>query len=157
MIKHFRNKEMLVYKDTLLVKTTAKAGWHLGSHGTVLNPRDLESALALLPEMDDIPVEIQTEWVYLEKGDKLRLKAAHVLCSWDKTLVCRRALNKIYGKSAIDYPLGRNMRFVPNIADKRFIITSATRKKVDQSIKKQCLFNSHVTSATSHIISDLDY
>jgi hypothetical protein len=56
-----------------------------------------------------------------------------------------------------EYPLGRNMRFVPNIADKRFITTEATRKKEEMSAKKQRLWITHVSSAVSYIISDLDY
>jgi hypothetical protein len=72
-------------------------------------------------------------------------------------LLCRHALNKIYGKRIGEYPLGRNMRFVPNIADKRFITTKATRKKVEMSVKKQRLWITHVYSAVSYIISDLDY
>jgi hypothetical protein len=89
---------MLVYKDNLQVKTTAKADWLLGSHPTVLNARDLEDSLALLPEMSGLPIEIRMEWISLDKGDKLRIKAAHILCAWESTLFCRRALNKIYGK-----------------------------------------------------------
>jgi hypothetical protein len=46
LVDHFRQKDMLVYKDTLQVKTIAKAGWLLGSHTSVLNARDLEDALA---------------------------------------------------------------------------------------------------------------
>ncbi len=157
MLDHFRQKDMLVYKDNLQVKTTAKAGWLLGSHPTVLNARDLEDSLALLPEMSGLPVEIRMEWISLDKGDKLKIKAAHILCAWESTLVCRRALNKIYGKKMGEYPLGRNMRFVPNIADKRFITTEATRKKVEMSVKKQRLWITHVSSAVSYIISDLDY
>jgi hypothetical protein len=157
LVDHFRQKDMLVYKDTLQVKTTAKAGWLLGSHTSVLNARDLEDALALLPEMEGLPVEIRTEWVSIDKGDKLKLKAAHIVCAWESTLLCRRALNKIYGKKVEDYPLGRNMRFIPNILDKRFITTDATRKKVENSVKKQRLFTTNVSSAISYIISDLDY
>ena len=130
---------MLVYKDNLQVKTTAKAGRLLGSHPTVLNARDLEDSLALLPEMSGLPVEIRMEWISLDKGDKLKIKAAHILCAWESTLECRRALNKIYGKKMGEYPLGRNMRFVPNIADKRFITMDSTTKKVEMSVKKQRL------------------
>ena len=70
----------------LQVKTTAKAGWLLGSHATVGNARDLEAALGLLPEMKGIPIEIRTEWIVTEKGVKTGLKAAHVLCEWKATL-----------------------------------------------------------------------
>jgi hypothetical protein len=139
------------------VKTTAKAGWLLGSHSTVLNARDLEDSLALLPGMAGLPVEIRMEWISLHKGDKLKIKAAHILCAWESTLLCRRALNKIYGKKMGEYPLGRNMRFVPNIADKRFITREATRKKVEMSVEKQHLWITHISSAVSYIISDLDY
>jgi hypothetical protein len=157
MIDHFRQKDMLAYKDTLQVKITAKAGWLLGSHATVLNPRDLEAVLAQLPEMSGLPVEIRTEWISLEKGDKLGIKAAHILCAWDSTLECRRALNAIYGKDMVEYPLGRNMRFIPNISDKRFLISDTTREKVVQSVTKQRLFTNLVSSDVSHIISNLDY
>jgi hypothetical protein len=95
ILDHFRQKDMLVYKDNLQVKTTAKVGWLLGSHPTVLNARDLEDSLALLPEMSGLPVEIRMEWISLDKGDKLKIKAAHILCAWEATLLCRRALNKI--------------------------------------------------------------
>jgi hypothetical protein len=139
MLDHFRQKDMLVYKYNLEVKTTAKAGRLLGSHPTVLNARALEDSLALLPEMSGLPVEIRMEWISLDKGDKLKIKAAHILCAWESTLLCGHALNKIYGKKMAKYPLGRNMGFVPNIADKRFIITEATRKKVEMSVKKQRL------------------
>lgn len=157
LLDHFRQKDMVVYKDNLQVKTTAKAGWLLGSHVTVLNPRDLEEALSLLPEMKNIPVEIRIDWISVDKGDKLGLKAAHVLCEWENTLLCRRTLNKIYGKTVDGYPLGRNMRFVPNILDQRFITTATTRKKVEASVKKQRLFATSVSSSISHIISDLDF
>jgi hypothetical protein len=123
----------------------------------VLSARGLEDSLALLPEMSGLPVEIRMEWISLDKGDKLVIKAAHILCVWESTFVCRRALNKIYGKKMGEYPLGRNMRFVPNIADKRFITTEATRKKVEMSVQKQRLWITHVSSAVSYIISDLDY
>jgi hypothetical protein len=157
MLDHFQQKDMLVYKDNLQVKTTAKAGWLLQSHPTVLNARDLKDLLVLLPEMSGLPVKIRMEWISLDKGDKLNIKAAHILCAWESTLLCRRALNKIYGKKMGEYPLGRNMRFVPNIADKRFITTEATRKKEEMSVKKQRLWITHVSSAVSYIILDLDY
>ncbi len=157
MVDHFRQKDMLAYKDNLQVKTTTKAGWLLGSHPTVLNPRDLEEALSLLPEMDGIPIEIRIDWVSIDKGDKLGLKAAYILCEWENALLCRRTLNKIYGKTVDGYPLGRNMRFVPNTTDQRFITTQSTRKKVETSVRKQRLFVANVSSSISYIISDLDY
>jgi hypothetical protein len=153
----FDKKDMLVYKDNLQVKTTAKTGWLLGSHLTVLNARELKDSLALLPKMSGLPVEIRMEWISLDEGDNLKIKAAHILCAWESTLVCRRALNKINGKKMGEYPLGRNMRFVPNIANKRFITTEGTRKKVEMSVKKQRLWITHVSSAVSYIISDLDF
>jgi hypothetical protein len=55
------------------------------------------------------------------------------------------------------YLLERNMCFVPNIVDKRFITIEATRKKAEMSVKKQRLWITHVSSAISYIILDLDY
>jgi hypothetical protein len=60
-------------------------------------------------------------------------------------------------KNVGEYPLGRNMRFVTSILDKRFITTDATRKEVKNSVRKQRLFRTHVSSAISYIILDLDY
>jgi hypothetical protein len=91
MVDHFRQKDILVYRDNLQVKTTAKAGWLLESQTMVSSPRDLEDVLALLPEeIDGLPVEIRVVWISVDKGDKLNLKATHILCKWDTILVvCR--------------------------------------------------------------------
>ena len=67
-------------------------------------------------------------------------------------------MNKIYQKHSEEgYPLGKNMRFVPNIMDDRFIITANMRKKVLASIQKQKKFHASVETTKNYTILGLDY
>jgi hypothetical protein len=154
----FRDKDMNFYKEKLQAKITCKAGWLLGSNGSCLNPRDLEAALEMVPELQGIPIEIRMEAIRVEKGKQTGVKAAHVLTPWDKALKCRIALNMIYSKrSKNGYPLGKDMRFIPNIMDTRFITTDKTKMQVKKSIGKQKFFLSKTQTATSYTIIGLDY
>jgi hypothetical protein len=106
----FRDRDMNFYKEKLQSKVTCKAGWLLGSHGSCLNPRDLEAALEMVPELQGIPIEIRVEAIRVDKGKPSGVKAAHVLTPWDKALKCRIAMNMIYSKRAKSgYPLGKDM------------------------------------------------
>jgi hypothetical protein len=154
----FRDKDMNFYKEKLQAKVTCKAGWLLGSHGSCLNPRDLEAALEMVPELQGIPIEIRMEAIRIEKGKQSGVKAAHILTPWDKALKCRIAMNMIYCKRAKNgYPLGKDMRFIPNIMDTRFITTDKTKMQVKKSISKQKFFLGKTQSATSYTIIGLDY
>ena len=154
----FRDKDMHFYREKIQAKVTCKAGWLLGSHGSCLNPRDLEAALEMVPELQGIPIEIRMEAIRVEKGKQSGVKAAHVLAPWDKALKCRIALNMIYSKRAKSgYPLGKDMRFIPNIMDTRFITTEKTKMQVKKSISKQKYFLGKTQSATSYTIIGLDY
>jgi hypothetical protein len=154
----FRDKDYTFYKEKLQAKITCKAGWLLGSNGMCLNPRDLEAALELLPELKGIPLEIRMEAIRTEKGKQSGVKAAHVLTPWDKALKCRLAMNRIYSKqSNRGYPLGKDMRFIPNILDTWFITTAKTKMKVVKSVSKQKHFLAKTQTATSYTIIGLDY
>lgn len=154
----FRDQDYNFYKEKLQTKVTCKAGWLLGSNGLCLNPRDLESALELLPEMQGIPLEIRMEAIRTDKGKQSGVKAAHVLTPWDKAMKCRLAMNRIYAKqSNRGYPLGKDMRFIPNIMDTRFITTAKTKMKVVKSVSKQKHFLAKTQTATSYTIMGLDY
>jgi hypothetical protein len=114
----FRERDMNFYKEKLQAKITCKSGWLLGSNGQCLNPRDLEAALGMLPELQGIPIEVRMEAIRTEKGKGTGVKAAHILTHWDKALKCHIAMNLVYGKkSKKGYPLGKNMWFIPNILD----------------------------------------
>jgi hypothetical protein len=154
----FRDKDMNFYKEKLQAKITCKAGWLLGSNGSCLNPRDLEEALEMVPELHGIPIEIRMEAIRVEKGKQSGVKAAHVLTPWDKALKCRIAMNMIYSKrSKSGYPLGKDMRFIPNVMDTRFITTDKTKMQVKKSISKQKYFLDKTQTATSYTIIGLDY
>jgi hypothetical protein len=123
-----------------------------------LNPRDLEAALELVPELQGIPIEIRIEAIRVDKGKPSGVKAAHVLTPWDKALKCRIAMNMIYSKrSKNGYPLGKDMRFIPNIMDTRFITTDKTKMQVKKSVSKQKYFLAKTQSATNYTIIGLDY
>ena len=154
----FREKDMNVYKEKLQAKITCKAGWLLGSNGLCLNPRDLEAAFELLPELQGVPIEVRVEAIRTEKGKATGVKAAHIHTPWDKALKCRIAMNMVYGKKSTNgYPLGKDMRFIPNILDTRFIVTDKTKMKVKKSVSKQKYFLQKTDSATSYTIIALDY
>ena len=144
---------MNFYKEKLQAKVTCKAGWLLGSNGSCLNPRDLEAALEMVPELQGIPIEIRIEAIRIEKGKASGVKAAHVLTPWDKALKCRIAMNMIYSKKSKNgHPLGKDMRFIPNIMDTRFITTDKTKMQIKKSIRKQKYFLAKTQSATSYTI-----
>jgi hypothetical protein len=154
----FRDRDMNFYKEKLQAKVTCKAGWLLGSNGSCLNPRDLEAALEMVPELQGIPIEIRIEAIRIEKGKASGVKAAHVLTPWDKALKCRIAMNMIYSKKSKNgHPLGKDMRFIPNIMDTRFITTDKTKMQIKKSISKQKYFLTKTQSATSYTIIGLDY
>ena len=155
---YFRDRGILIAKEKLQMKVTQKAGWLLGSHPTAFNPRDLEQALEHLPELKGIPIEVRIDYIRVKAEGRTNTKAAQIFCSWDATQKCRRALNTIYKKKNVDgYPLGKNMRFVPNIMDRRFITTPSTRKKVQASIQKQTKFLASVETTKNYTICGLDY
>jgi hypothetical protein len=154
----FRERDMNFYKEKLQAKITCKSGWLLGSNGQCLNPRDLETALGMLPELQGIPIEVRMEAIRTEKGKGTGVKAAHILTHWDKALKCRIAMNLVYGKkSKKGYPLGKNMRFIPNILDTRFIVTEKIKMQVKKTVSKQKFFLQKTQTATSYTIMALDY
>jgi hypothetical protein len=61
---------MNVYKEKLQSKITCKVGWLLGSNGLCLNPRDLESAFELLPELQGVPIEVCVEAIVPKKAKR---------------------------------------------------------------------------------------
>jgi hypothetical protein len=67
-------------------------------------------------------------------------------------------MNEIYGASTEgNYPMGKNMRFVPNIADTHFPVTPMIRSMVKQLRSKQKAFQKAMQTTTNETISDLDY
>ena len=67
-------------------------------------------------------------------------------------------MNRIYAKQSNNgYPLGKDMRFIPNILDTRFITTAKTKMKVMKSVSKQKHFLAKKQTATSYALMGLDY
>ena len=76
-----------------------------------------------MPEVGKLQLEIRTQAIKLLPGRNLteaskQVKACHVFTGTEQIGVMRKALNKIYGsRNKEGFPLGKHMRFVPNIAD----------------------------------------
>jgi hypothetical protein len=156
--KWMKRKSMIFFKERLQVKIVAKAGWWLGSHDRCINPRDLEESLMSMEECKGIPIECRVEMIRIEKGKKTETKALWAMTSWEKVSYLRAALKKIYSKTKKQgYPLGKYMRFIPNILDTRFITTTETKQKVRKAVGKQKKFLASVETAISYSIIGLDY
>ena len=148
---------MLFYKEKLQVQSTARLGWFLGSHPFALNTKDLEEAIEQTQDMLGINIEVKSDWICIEKGVKTKAKAAHIYSSWKDAVKARLALNNLYGKNAKEFPLGRNMRFVPNNLDDKFIVTTSTLVRVKKSVQKQIKFLKMTNTTLSDSIRNLDY
>ena len=60
------------------------------------------------------------------------IKALHVYGDYNRMATIRSVIMKIYkeGNNKKGFPLGIKMRFVPNIADPRYPVTSGTKSNI---------------------------
>lgn len=160
--RNLRTKDMSLYPDKLQVKKTGCAGWWLGSHPATMNSADMEQAISQHPKMRGIPIEIRTQPIRLTAQGKIpneeQVKACHLHTEFDAVAKCRRAMNEIYGsRTTTGFPLGKKMRFVPNVADSRFPCTMQTRSNVKAMLAKQKRFLKKTKTSTNWSIRGLDY
>jgi hypothetical protein len=158
-----RSRDMNLNPEKLQVANIACAGWLLGSHPATMNLKDMEQALSQHPLMRDIPIELRNQSIKLNPQEKIdpdqAVKAVHVYTDFFLATKCRQALNSIYGSSSRKetLPLGKLLRFVPNIADGRYLCTTATRSSVVALKSKQKRFLAQTKTMTNYTIRELDY
>lgn len=147
--------------DRIQAQKSACAGWLLGSHPTT-DCRTLEQALKLHSKLEKLQLEVRYQAIKLDNSQKVPyeqlVKACHIHTDYDTVHQVRSILNKIYGHSNNngDYPLGKNMRFVPHVADVRLRPSQSAVNKASRCVTKQRVFVEKTTSHTTTIIDGLD-
>jgi hypothetical protein len=128
------------------------------------NGKDLGEALRQLPIISkrSLSVDIRMHGIRLEQQEKINKKdlvrAANVYGEYNKAATIRQTIRKIYKDGKKDgFPLGQNMRFIPNIADVRYSVTAGTRSNIRVIRNKQKSFMKNIKVHKSNTIQGLDY
>ena len=86
------------------------------------------------------------------------VKALHVYGDYNKMATIREVLRRIYREGLRKgFPLGVKMRFVPNIADPRYLVTAGTKSNIKILRGKQKSFLKNILKQKSHTIQGLDF
>ncbi len=158
----FKSRDMFGAKDRIQAQKQACAGWLLGSHPTT-DCRKLEQALKLHSQLEKMQLEVRLQVIKLDNSSKVPyeelVRACHIHTDFDKVHHVRAILNKIYGHSNIngDYPLGKNMRFVPHVADIRLRPSQSAVNRACRCVSKQRTFLERTETQTTTTIDGLDY
>lgn len=158
----FKSKDMFGAVDRIQAQKQACAGWLLGSHPTT-DCRKLEQALKLHSQLKNVQLEVRLQVIKLDNSSKIPyeelVKVCHIHTDFETVHHIRAILNKIYGHSNVngDYPLGKNMRFVPHVADIRLRPSQAAVNRACRCVSKQRLFLEKTVTQTTTSIDGLDY
>ena len=154
----FRNNDSSLTIEPIQVYEASKLGWFLGSHTTCFNTETMKMALMKRPELRGIDIALRIEFIKVAVKQQGEVKAVHIYSDYNKAFEARQALIKIYGKGDSDtYPLGKNLRFIPDNLDTRFITTERSLKKIIKCVTKQEVFLSTSTVSRNFSIAGLDY
>lgn len=157
-----KNKSIYILVDKIQAQRVKLAGWWAGSINSRSGIDDLESTLKMQPLAQQNNIKnIEIRIGQVNNSDKFeflppeqRVFAMHIYTDFESTAALRTLLMQLYpAKPRKDYPMGRQMRFVPNIADTRFMHPPGSREKADQLKRKQALFlKSLQKTTTSEIV-----
>ena len=161
----FSGKGYWYEKDGLQVKIISNAGWFVGSVAVQeTNVKDITEAIKQHPLIiqKGLQVEIRSHAVKIEQQEKIKqddmVKALHVYGDYNRMATIRSVIMKIYKEgSKKGFPLGIKMRFVPNIADPRYPVTSGTKSNIKILRGKQKSFLKNIRKQKSHTIQGLDF
>lgn len=134
-------KHIYLYKDKIQATQITQAGWLAGSINSRGGIRDLEGVLknhpfAKLKKIDNL--EIRISQIIIDSNDRKasennRVFAMHVYTDRRSTGAMRELCQMIYpAEPQPAYPMGRHMRFVPNIIDSSFICPLEAKEKAKQ-------------------------
>ncbi len=158
----FKTKDMFLGVDRLQVQKTACAGWLLGSHQS-MDPRTLEESLKNHPLLSGLQLEARWQGIKLKNKSKIPndqiIKAFHIHTDYATIARVKTVLNRIYGTSNGNkqYPLGKVMRFVPQVSDTRFPVSPKALANASRCVLRQKVFLSKMVPINSYVISSLDY
>lgn len=110
------------------------------------------------PDLKAIPIHLKIEYITLDSRTPGIVKAIHIYTEYDKAFECKNALAKLYTASnSKNYLMGKNIRFIPDMTDSRFITKEKTRMKVKGCMAKQKLFLANASTGKNYTILGLDY
>lgn len=100
---------------------------------------------------------MKTEFIKTNPRTQGTVKAVHIYTEYEKAFSCRKALAKLYAaNNKKNFPLGKNIRFIPDILDSRFITTEKTKMRIRKCIAKQKLFLDNASTGKKYTIIGLD-
>ena len=157
----FRRQGMYFGEDEIQVKRHSAAGWFLGSH-PAMECKDLKVATQRHPDAKDLPITIKFQNIRLEVEGAVpwnkQVRAAHVITDYHRVSDMRKATKKIYDHPGdLGYPLGINLRFVPNIADSRYKGVAATNMNCKRLRQKQSNFLKNTMTQHSIAVQFIDF
>lgn len=157
-----RHKSIYLLVDKIQAQKVKLAGWWAGSINSRSGVDDLEQTLKAQPLAQKHNIKnIEIRICQVNNSDKYefvtpenRVFAMHDYTDMESTAALRELLMQLYpAKPRSDYPMGRQMRFVPNIADMRFVHPPGSREKAEQLKRKQALFLKSIKkTSTTEII-----
>lgn len=142
-------RNIYLYKDKIQAVQVSQAGWSAGSINSRGGVRDLESILRNHPFAKTNKIEnleIRISQVAINVNDRKvpenkRVFAMHMYTDTKSTGAVRELCQMIYpAEPQEDYPMGRHMRFVPNMSDTRFIRPPEAKAKARQLRDRQRTF-----------------
>ena len=150
--------QMTLTKEPIQEKYLSTVGWFLGSTKDT-NTKELRDILnSILPK--DKPIDLRYQAIKMASGETLDMKnavrAIHIYAAANKVKSCYYELRKIYGTSAIGYPLGKVMRIVPVTSDPRTPVTPKLRAQAHALKNKQKVFAKNIRTMSNHYIQSLD-
>jgi hypothetical protein len=160
------DNEMSVQIERIQATKTACAGHLLGYQPFGCNTNNLSDAIEQLPLMKGISVEVRSEFVVLgdpknktpQKKEKTKTRILKIYVAWNQTGAARQALLKIYSsKGKKRFPQGVMARFIPDIADTRFVRTGAQVLAHRNSLLKHIKFMDATMTHASYNIIELDH
>lgn len=158
-------KHIYLYEDKIQAVQVMQAGWLAGSINSRGGIRDLESILknhpfAKLNRVDNL--EIRISQIIIDAIDRKapetdRVFAMHVYTDKASTGAVRELCQMIYpADPQPDYPMGRHMRFIPNVSDSRFIRPPEAKVKARQLRDRQRMFLKSIKSTETSDILQLN-
>lgn len=127
-----------------------------------MEARALEECLSQHPKLHKVPLEIRWQAIKLEPSQRIDpkeiVRASHIHTDHGSASKVRSVLNSIYGnKNEGLFPLGKVMRFIPNLADPTFVRTPTVVANVIKCVSKQKVFLDSVTAIVTYNVDTVDY
>lgn len=152
-----------IYLDKIQAQVVKQAGWLAGSIDSRIGVTDLENAMKQQPMAIDNNIkdlEIRILPINNRKGrlgkDDPKVFAMHVFCAAEIAGVVRKLLSELYpAKPKSHYPMGRHMRFVPNMADTQVTRTPDLFEKAERLKTKQGIFLENLCTYSTRTIKKL--